>query len=173
MVYHRPLFSPNAQHSVNHWIGTVIAGTFFVCMIVVSGASNAQEKEPRYDFGSVVDVEIDIREKSDKAPDDSSSEFVAKESIKRQKEWSSTSAHWEAPNLTYQPLYFEDVALERYGQKHGKIGQIVFSSWDFTINSYLLPYHMLLNRPRKKISPVGFGRPGNCMPLTHENHWLR
>ena len=144
-----------------------------ICSIATTNLLAQEEKPVQYDFGSIGDVDIDIREKAEKTPEDRSKDFLNETMNPTSKQWTPTNVHWVAPNITYQPLYFEDATLERYGQKHGKLAQAVFSTWDFTVNAYTLPLHMLYNRPRKQISPIGFARPGSVVPLTHENHFLK
>ena len=79
---------------------------------------------------------------------------------------------WEAPNIRYQPLYFEDVALERYGQtltdyRQGIRSAIIFGA-QFTGWSLAL----LEQNPKSCDHPLGFCRPGTCVPQTTQRHFF-
>lgn len=71
---------------------------------------------------------------------------------------------WKASNVTHNPLYFEDVALERYGHSYGPLAQPVVSLGRFSAQLVTLPYHMTLDPPRKEVYPLGYYRPGECAP---------
>ncbi|MCA9039323.1 MAG: hypothetical protein KDA65_03140 [Planctomycetaceae bacterium] len=88
------------------------------------------------------------------------------------KEYTSRSippAHyaWEAPNLYYNPLYFEDVQLERYGHTYWEPIQPLVSVGKFGVQLIGLPYQMAIDSPNKKIYPLGYYRPGECAPKLH------
>jgi len=70
-------------------------------------------------------------------------------------------ATWCAPNIVYQPLYFEDVALERYGQAHGDLIQPVCSTVHFTGSFALLPLNLWRDPPASCVTPLGYCRPGS------------
>ena len=79
---------------------------------------------------------------------------------------------WEAPNIRYQPLYFEDVVLERYGQtltdyRQGIRSAIIFGT-QFTGWSLAL----LEQNPKSCDHPLGFCRPGTCVPQTTQRHFF-
>ncbi|WP_166829757.1 hypothetical protein [Thalassoroseus pseudoceratinae] len=77
--------------------------------------------------------------------------------------------HWEASNIHYNPLYFEDVQLERYGQSHHDIFQPFFSAGKFGLQLVGLPYQATIDPVCKKIYPLGYYRPGDCAPkLIHQ-----
>ena len=75
---------------------------------------------------------------------------------------------WVAPNIRYQPLYFQNVALERYGQTYGGVKQIGASGLHFFTSFCRLPYAVLVDHPRSCEYPLGYCRPGNPAPLTHQ-----
>ncbi|QDT14656.1 hypothetical protein [Alienimonas californiensis] len=70
---------------------------------------------------------------------------------------------WAAPNITYNPLYFQDVNLERYGHHHGVL-QPAASVGKFGVQLIGLPYQMALDPPHKCETPLGYYRPGDCAP---------
>ena len=76
------------------------------------------------------------------------------------------SYRWAASNIAYNPLYFQDVSLERYGHNHG-IFQPAVSAGKFTTQLIGLPYQMAIDHPHKCVSPLGYYRPGDCAPKLH------
>ena len=81
--------------------------------------------------------------------------------------------HWLASNIKYNPLFFQDVGLERYGHIAGcgacslyepEPIQSVFSIVRFGVQLVGLPYQMALHPPCECISPLGYYRPGECAP---------
>lgn len=78
--------------------------------------------------------------------------------------------HWAASNINYNPLYFEDPRLERYGQSHHPLIQPVVSMARFNTQLLGLPYQMAINPVAKCIYPLGYYRPGDvCAPqLYHQ-----
>ena len=73
---------------------------------------------------------------------------------------------WAASNIAYNPLYFQDVGLERYGHNHG-VFQPAVSAGKFAVQLIGLPYQMTLDPPCKCVSPLGYYRPGDCAPKLH------
>lgn len=123
------------------------------------------QPEPRQ-FGvwpkkSMQEVTADIRNFEGKVPADESSVLIA-----------STRRHyhsapkpekvfaWAAPQIRYQPLYFEDVQLERYGQTKGLVKQPLVSGFKFFRDAALLPLNASIDCPGSCDSPLGFCRPG-------------
>jgi hypothetical protein len=70
-------------------------------------------------------------------------------------------ASWVAPGITYQPLYFEDVPLERYGQTFGLLRQPWVSGARFLADGLVLPYNVFVQPPRSCDTPLGYCRPGS------------
>jgi hypothetical protein len=79
---------------------------------------------------------------------------------------------WQAPDIRYQPLYFEDVALERYGQTLPAYRQTLRSAWHMTKSFAGLGFQMLETPPRSCDYPLGFCRPGTCVPQTTQRHFF-
>lgn len=77
--------------------------------------------------------------------------------------------HWCAPNIFYRPLYFEDVALERYGQMNWGCGlQDVQSAVRFYGNFVFWLHNAKVHPPRYCDTPLGFCRPGSPTPRTRQ-----
>ena len=71
---------------------------------------------------------------------------------------------WEAPNLFHNPLYFEDVPLERYGHTYCEPLQSISSDSKFGAHLVGLPYQMALAPIHKREYPLGYYRPGDPAP---------
>lgn len=74
-----------------------------------------------------------------------------------------TYYHWMASNLTHDPLYFEDVSLERYGHTYPL--QPFVSISKFGLQVIGLPYQMALNPVDCEQYALGYYRPGDCAPF--------
>lgn len=72
--------------------------------------------------------------------------------------------NWVAPGTVHNPLYFEDVALERYGQGCNPCLQPAVSGVRFLADTLLLPYQMGLDCPCELEYSLGYQRPGSCAP---------
>ncbi len=81
-----------------------------------------------------------------------------------QRLWNPTNYHWMASGLHHNPLYFEDVQLERYGHSWGPYLQPVISGGRFFLTIPVLPYKMGLKPPAECVYTLGHYRPGNCAP---------
>lgn len=81
-----------------------------------------------------------------------------------QRMWSVTPVAWHASNLAHRPLYFEQVALERYGHTLGPGVQTAVSAAHFFTTIPFLPYKMTLEPPYEHIYALGYYRPGSYAP---------
>jgi hypothetical protein len=72
--------------------------------------------------------------------------------------------YWYASCITYNPLYFEDVTLERYGQEHHPLVQPFVSVGKFGGQLFGLPYQWVMHPPLEEVSPLGYYRPGEPAP---------
>jgi hypothetical protein len=84
-------------------------------------------------------------------------------------QWAKTAQHWSATNLQYEPLYFEEVNLERYGYTSCRFLQPLISAARFFATIPALPYKMVLQRPCYPRYALGHYRPGSCAPW----YWQR
>ena len=79
---------------------------------------------------------------------------------------------WVAPNIRYQPLYFEDVVLERYGQTQPDFRQGIRSAIFFGAQFTGWSLALLETKPKSCDYPLGFCRPGTCVPQTTQRHFF-
>ena len=112
-------------------------------------------------------VDLDIRDASSVVPEDRSGQLVNNSS----NSWTELAPApkvfaWVAPNIRYRPLYFEDVALERYGQTARPYRQSVLSGVHFFTSAALLPIQARQKHPYSCDYPLGFCRPGDTVDYT-------
>ncbi len=74
--------------------------------------------------------------------------------------------HWAASELCSQPLYFEDVSVERYGRT--SCVQSFCSGAKFFGSIAILPYKIGVDPACVPIYTLGYERPGNCAPAVCE-----
>jgi hypothetical protein len=79
----------------------------------------------------------------------------------------STDFYWHASLLNHQPLYFEDVNLERHGFSWGLL-QPAVSAAKFFGTIPALPYLMCAQPPQTTRYTLGESRPGSQAPYVHE-----
>jgi len=78
--------------------------------------------------------------------------------------WSLSQKTWLAPTFCHQPLYFEDVMLERHGQERFPCIQSMLSGARFFSDVVFMPYHAYLQRPLEERYNTGHYRPGSTAP---------
>ncbi len=78
--------------------------------------------------------------------------------------FATTQYTWLPTNVFHNPLYFEDVALERYGQQYPVGIQPFVSLGRFGIQFLGLPYQMAIDPVHREIYALGYYRPGDCPP---------
>ena len=106
--------------------------------------------------------------------------------------WSPNRKYWAAAATCHGPLYFQDAALERYGQsaeqalgplgrclsypvddptqsdQRNQILQPFFSIGKFASQIVLLPYNLVVDPPGEAEYDLGYYRPGDRIPCdTH------
>jgi hypothetical protein len=74
---------------------------------------------------------------------------------------------WEPTNMYHRPIYFEDVALERYGHTRHYLLQPFVSGTKFAVQLLGLPYQMVLYPPCTRQYSLGYYRPGECVPYKY------
>jgi hypothetical protein len=121
---------------------------------------------------SIREIGINPKDPEGKKPADRS--FMLAEKFSRN--WTEFETickdyRWQSPGISYQPLYFEDVALERYGQSRPGFRQAMISYGHFFTSTALLPFHMRKDPPFSCEYPLGYCRPGNCAPKTHQKQF--
>ncbi|MFO0940129.1 MAG: hypothetical protein U0930_05120 [Pirellulales bacterium] len=80
------------------------------------------------------------------------------------REFIASTVQWKASGACHNPLYFEQVQLERYGHDAGPIAQPLLSSAHFFLTIPILPYKMGINPMNECQYALGYYRPGNCAP---------
>lgn len=119
---------------------------------------------------SIREINVDIREYHAKSPQDQSGMLTSTMTAPRAS--AEKVFAWTAPNIRYQPLYFEDVALERYGQTKGPYRQSFSSAGRFLKSAVALPKAMSVDHPASCDSPLGFCRPGSKTPCVEQKHFF-
>ncbi len=82
--------------------------------------------------------------------------------------WALDTKTWTAPVFCHQPLYFEDVMLERHGQERFPCAQPIVSGARFFSNVAMLPYKSYLQRPLEDRYSTGYHRPGSAAPCVRQ-----
>ena len=77
--------------------------------------------------------------------------------------WNEQTFSWKASELQHYPVYFEDLALERYGHSMGLL-QPVWSAGIFFGQLLTFPYDLGSRPPFKEIYEIGHPRPGEETP---------
>ena len=85
-------------------------------------------------------------------------------SLSAGRRWDPLTTTWKASALCHKPLYFEQMAVERYGHSFGPVAQPVVSAAHFFGHVATLPYHVGINPPNECRYALGYYRPGNCAP---------
>ncbi|MEO1971243.1 MAG: hypothetical protein ABGX07_06790 [Pirellulaceae bacterium] len=80
------------------------------------------------------------------------------------RDWLPMTMTWKASAVCHNPLYFEEVQLERYGHTAGPVLQPVISGAHFFFNIAVLPYKMGIHPMNECMYPVGTYREGDCAP---------
>ncbi|MFM9960775.1 MAG: hypothetical protein ACKV2Q_06080 [Planctomycetaceae bacterium] len=95
------------------------------------------------------------------------SEFRLSDAAYANRMYSDCLYQWRASDQYYNPLYFEDPALERYGHVHHELVQPFVSVARFGVQLVGLPYQMTIDPVCKKMYNLGYYRPGECAPKKH------
>lgn len=74
---------------------------------------------------------------------------------------------WEPTNLYHNPIYFEDVSLERYGHTRHYLIQPIFSIAKFAVQLGGLPYQMSIYPVWDRQYSLGYYRPGEFVPYKY------
>jgi hypothetical protein len=88
-------------------------------------------------------------------------------------DWAETYFAWEPAEFSYQPLYFSDVPLERYGQSWHPCLQPFVSAAHFGLTFPAMPYKLALEHPYRRVSSYGLYRPGSAVPPIRQTLPLR
>lgn len=112
---------------------------------------------------------IDASQPEGPLPEDFSGEFFPEGSTKLEdtrelRDWPATVFHWQATDFCHQPLYFDHVSLEVYGQSLNRHLQPLLSGARFFATIPLLPIKLAHTPPHVHISTLGQYRPGSPTP---------
>lgn len=120
-------------------------------------------------------LRVNITETNAEAPTDQSDELVSRYLGTASILPSEKIFAWAAPDISYQPLYFEDVAHERYGQtpEGCELRQTVLSAAHFFGSAALLPYKLVDQHRHSCDGPLGFCRPGSDSPFVRQKLIVR
>ncbi len=90
--------------------------------------------------------------------------------------WPVNSFHWVASCFCTNPLYFEEINLERYGYGCSLLGpcssnslQSAVSAAHFFATVPILPYKMAVDCPGECDYTLGHYRPGSCPPWRYHD----
>ena len=139
---------------------------------MTAGATAAEDRvqplaEVARAFKPMSEISADIRLDRPTMPADQSEELfqepvpVHRVSLERWM-WADLEMWWAPTEFFHQPLYFDDVPLERYGQTRAPLVQPAFSGLHFFSSVALLPAKLLVDHPCRCISQLGYERPGSC-----------
>ncbi|MCH2178335.1 MAG: hypothetical protein MK106_05970 [Mariniblastus sp.] len=131
----------------------------------------------KWPIQTIDQISLDIRDTAKMVPMDRSGMLVDES----KSSWSDfhPSAKvfaWCAPDITYQPLYFENVPLERYGQTCEDSGvAVALSAAHFFASALTLPCQIYRDPALGCEYPLGYCRPGNLAPYTQKKYlfWCR
>lgn len=82
--------------------------------------------------------------------------------------WMPAEYHWLAAEYIHQPLYFDDVVLERYGQSISPALQPLISGRRFFATIPLMPARLLVHHPYDPAYSYGYFRPGSPTPCIRQ-----
>lgn len=83
--------------------------------------------------------------------------------------WTDSAILWDSPAFCHNPLYFEQVNLERYGIGYNRPVNAIVSGSRFFIDASLLPIRIVQTPHNSCACTLGYLRPGNCNP-TYKSH---
>ncbi|QDT97381.1 hypothetical protein [Gimesia aquarii] len=115
---------------------------------------------------------INIKQPAGELPQNTAAEHLDKIPARQvvmgeSRNWAVTTKEWEAPGLVYNPLYFEEPYLERYGYNYGAL-QPFISAGRFFGRIPALPYMIGAYPIHECRYPLGYARPGDCPPYQVE-----
>ena len=126
---------------------------------------------PQWPSKTIREIRVDVRDSGNRVPEDRSTELGGFGGPSIRPTTGKVFA-WAAPNIRYQPLYFEDVPLERYGQTLPPFRQSALSTVHFFKSFVLIPHQMRHDHPGSCDYPLGFCRPGNVVSYVMERKYF-
>jgi len=109
-------------------------------------------------------ISIDIKLPDESLPNDYSQRIFETTELDHRATSAISYFYWNAPEIWYHPLYFDDVQLERYGQTPCPRLQPFLSAAHFFGTVPILPYKMGIDPPCGYVTNLGYYRPGSPTP---------
>jgi len=116
-------------------------------------------------------IRVGIQPKGDMLPEDCSAELFTDRfaaSSAPSLPGGLTTFSWAPSNLAHEPLYFDDVPLENYGQTRHPLFQPVISGARFFGTLPVIPYKIGVDRLHDPVYTLGTYRPGSPGPCVHQ-----
>ncbi len=112
------------------------------------------------------EVGINILAPPGEMPTDLAAPYIARAGVilppaTENRDWMDYSYYWMATAYCHQPLYFEEVNVERYGFRYRYGLQPLVSCAHFFATIPLLPYKMVVHPPSECQYTLGYYRPGD------------
>jgi hypothetical protein len=82
----------------------------------------------------------------------------------RYQQWPTRAFVWQPTEHFHQPLYFDDIPLERYGQTRWEPLQPVVSGGRFIGAFLAMPYKLVIDGTHDRVYTMGYHRPGSPTP---------
>ena len=179
---------PVESRRIEDWISPAVSldvtgalpGKMRLARLTQSAEANPATQEPAADTSatpakaddglrSIRQLSVDISPVSGDLPGDpAAARFAAAGLVHHvpgtNRPWPLYCYGWEAPSVCHQPLYFEQVNLERYGYSCG-VAQPLVSAAHFFGTIPALPYLMAAEPCRQCVYTLGHYRPGTCAPF--------
>lgn len=165
--YHLWPFIETVPHIEYH------AGPLFACGPVEPGGSATEAAIlDGEDSRAISQISLNITPPEGELPEDRAEIMFASAGTRAHlpgthRPWNGMSYYWNASLLNHQPLYFEDVNLERHGFSHG-ICQPLVSGAHFFAMLPALPYMIVAQPFAAPVYTLGESRPGSIAPYVHE-----
>jgi hypothetical protein len=125
-----------------------------------------------YSVKRIDQVKLDISLTDAVLPPDCSTDLFPARQVTNSRtlraDWPDVEFNWAATEFYHQPLYFEDIPLERYGQAYRPLLQPWLSGARFFATFPILPYRMGIDRIGDHIYSLGYYRPGSPTPCLRQ-----
>lgn len=124
----------------------------------------------RAQFKRISEVKLRLHPEARELPSDCSSVLFETTENDTTRSTAYRTVNWLPTNFFHQPLYFDDMPLERYGQSVCPHWQPVASGLRFFLTVPAVPYKIGLDRPYDCVTTLGLYRPGVCAPCVRERY---
>ena len=126
------------------------------------------EETLRSQFKPISEVRLRLHAEAKQLPADCSRVLFESTRPSNARSNAVRNVHWQPTNFLHQPLYFDDVPLERYGQTLSPCWQPVLSGARFYLTLPVIPWKMGYDHPYDCVTTLGLYRPGVCAPCMRE-----